>query len=199
MRDGNNSFYFNGVVQNSEKNKYTGTTKVTIKVDDPLLKDMNKCTLPPTGKLEVANKIYSYEEWQYDGGDTYTFTLTAESTASTTPPSERTAKAGADFEYQGIPYYMQQMNEWVRLFASAANEILTQPGSSDEYGKAGQILFTGNLDTILYQMIRTLIRRMNCFGVVELPQRIGISETAGTVERRLAQRLGVFLTVVIEL
>ncbi|WP_026509862.1 flagellar hook-associated protein FlgK [Butyrivibrio sp. LC3010] len=141
MRDGNNSFYFNGVVQNSEKNKYTGTTKVTIKVDDPLLKDMNKCTLPPTGKLEVANKIYSYDEWQYDGGDTYTFTLTAESTASTTPPSERTAKAGADFEYQGIPYYMQQMNEWVRKFSSRVNEIMSKGFTADSL--EGQYIFSG--------------------------------------------------------
>ena len=44
-----------------------------------------------------------------------------------------------------IPYYQEQLNEWVRLFAKAFNGILTQEGSSDVYGDPGRILFTGNL------------------------------------------------------
>ncbi|WP_026527169.1 flagellar hook-associated protein FlgK [Butyrivibrio sp. VCD2006] len=141
MRDGNNGFYFNGEVVDSIKNKNTGLTTVTIKVSNPELMDMTKCTLPQAGKIEVASKIYSYEDWQYDGGDTYTFVLTAESTRSTTPPKERTASVGGSFEYQGIPYYMQQMNEWVRRFSARVNDIMAKGYTADSI--EGRYILTG--------------------------------------------------------
>ena len=141
MREGNNSFFFNGEVMNSYKNAYTGETTVTIRVTDKDLMDMDKCTLPSAGKMTVASKVYSYNDWQYNGGDTYTFTLTAESTRSTVPPTGRIASIGADYEYQGIPYYMQQMNEWIRKFSSRVNEILSNGYTSDSL--EGQHIFTG--------------------------------------------------------
>ncbi|SEM24135.1 flagellar hook-associated protein 1 FlgK [Butyrivibrio sp. ob235] len=144
MRDGNNSFFFSGEVQNSVKDQKTGLTTVTIKVSDPDLMDMTKCTLPAAGKIEVASKIYSYEDWQYDGGDTYTFILTAESTRSTTPPKYRTATVGADFSYQGIPYYMQQMNEWIRRFSDRVNDIMSKGYTADSL--EGRYILTGTSD-----------------------------------------------------
>lgn len=147
MRDGNNSFYFNGEVIDSIKDKNTGLTSCTIKVTDSNLMDMSKCTLPQAGKIEVASKIYSYEDWQYDGGDTYTFILTAESTKSTTPPKERTATVGADFSYQGIPYYMQQMNEWVRRFSEKVNDIMVKGFTSDSLEGSYILSGTNNMDS----------------------------------------------------
>ncbi len=147
MRDGNNSFYFNGEVIDSIKDKNTGLTTCTIKVTDSNLMDMSKCTLPQAGKIEVASKIYSYEDWQYDGGDTYTFILTAESTKSTTPPKERTATVGADFSYQGIPYYMQQMNEWVRRFSEKVNDIMVKGFTSDSLEGSYILSGTNNMDS----------------------------------------------------
>ncbi len=144
MREGNNSFYFNGVVDNAIKDVKTGETTVTIKVSDSRLMDMNKCTLPTAGKIEVASKIYAYTDWKYNGGDTYTFTLTSESTRSTIPPVGRTATVGANYEYQGIPYYMQQMNEWIRKFSSRVNEIMTSGYTSDS--KDGRYILTGTSD-----------------------------------------------------
>ncbi|MCR5344086.1 MAG: flagellar hook-associated protein FlgK [Butyrivibrio sp.] len=144
MRDGNNSFFFSGEVQDSIKDQKTGLTTVTIKVSDPNLMDMTKCTLPQAGKIEVASKIYSYEDWQYDGGDTYTFILTAESTRSTTPPKYRTATVGGDFSYQGIPYYMQQMNEWVRKFSDRVNDIMVKGFTADS--QEGQYILSGTSD-----------------------------------------------------
>ncbi len=145
IREGNNSFYFNGEVLSSVKDSTTGETTVTIQVTDSDLMDMTKCTLPGAGKMTVASKIYSYSDWSYDGGDTYTFTLTAESTKSTVPPTGRTANIGADYDYQGIPYYMQQMNEWIRKFSTRVNEIMSSGYTSDSM--AGQYLLTGTSDT----------------------------------------------------
>ncbi|WP_051656764.1 flagellar hook-associated protein FlgK [Butyrivibrio sp. AE3004] len=168
MRDGNNGFYFNGEVQKSEKDQVTGLTTVTIKVYDKDLKDMTKCTLPSTGKMEVASKIYSYEDWQYDGGDTYTFTLTAESTRSTTPPSYRTASVGCNFEYQGIPYYMQQMNEWIRKFSGRVNDIMAKGFTSDSL--EGQYILSGtsNMDSnaqYSYPQLTTLSNNKNYYNI----------------------------------
>ncbi len=47
-------------------------------------------------------------------------------------------------DYQGIPYYQEQINEFVRLFAKCFNKILKQDGAVDSYGNPGQILFAGN-------------------------------------------------------
>ncbi|MCR5655963.1 MAG: flagellar hook-associated protein FlgK [Butyrivibrio sp.] len=144
MRDGNNNFYFNGDVVTSRKDPETGETTVQIKVTAPDLMDMTKCTLPHTGKMEVASKIYEFTNWEYDGGDIYTFTLTAESTKSTTPPTGRTAKVGTNFDYQGIPYYMQQVNEWIRKFSSRVNEIMSSGYTSDSLD--GSYILTGTSD-----------------------------------------------------
>ncbi len=147
MREGNNSFYFNGEVIDSVKNLNTGETTVTIRVSDTDLMDMTKCTLPGAGKMTVASKIYSYTDWQYDGGDTYTFTLTKESTRSTIPPTGRTASVGSNFEYQGIPYYMQQMNEWIRRFSGRVNEIMSAGYTSDSMDGRYILTATSDMDS----------------------------------------------------
>ncbi len=147
MREGNNGFFFQGEVMDSYKNPTTGETTVTIKVTDKNLMDMDKCTLPEAGKITVASKIYSYEGWEYDGGDTYKFTLTAESTKSTVPPTGRSAKIGDNYEYQGIPYYMQQMNEWIRKFSSRVNEIMTKGYTSDSMEGQYILTATSNMDS----------------------------------------------------
>ncbi len=147
MREGNNGFFFQGEVMDSYKNPTSGETTVTIKVTDKNLMDMDKCALPEAGKITVASKVYSYEGWEYDGGDTYTFTLTAESTKSTVPPTGRTAKIGDNYEYQGIPYYMQQMNEWIRKFSSRVNEIMTKGYTSDSMEGQYILTATSNMDS----------------------------------------------------
>jgi len=52
---------------------------------------------------------------------------------------------GSYSDYQGIPYYMTQMNEWVRSFAKAMNDIFT--GGVTTTNEDAGILFSGNLTT----------------------------------------------------
>ena len=52
---------------------------------------------------------------------------------------------GAEVKYQGVPYYMEQMNEWLREFTHKVNDILTQgvTAAGDDAG----ILFTAGYAT----------------------------------------------------
>ncbi|MCR4904009.1 MAG: hypothetical protein K6A23_14215, partial [Butyrivibrio sp.] len=144
MRDGNNGSYFNGTVETT-KRSIDGTVTMTVEVSSSDLKDMSKCNLPETGKIMVGSKYYEYTDWAYDGGSTYTFTLSSDSVASTTPAVGRTAQVGAYYSYQGIPYYMRQVNEFVRKFSAAVNNIMTSGYTADSL--EGTFLLTGDSAT----------------------------------------------------
>lgn len=146
IRDGNNDEYFNGKTKNVTSNG-DGTYKVVIEVSNKeYLNDMTKCTLPETGQLTLVNTDYKYTEWEYDGTTTpptYTFTITKE--ADQKDPSTgyydgKESSVGRGVDYQGIPYYQQQMNEWIRTFAKAMNDIETQAVDAD--GNPAEVLFT---------------------------------------------------------
>lgn len=146
MRDGNNGEYFNGTVENIYYNKET--TKVTINTTADYLADMSKCTLSDNGgKINIANQIYYYTDWSYDGDGNYTFTI--DNMKSDEPliagKQGKEVFVGAEVKYQGVPYYMEQMNEWLREFTHKVNDILTQgvTAAGDDAG----ILFTAGYAT----------------------------------------------------
>nr|MCR4997360.1 hypothetical protein [Butyrivibrio sp.] len=145
MRDGNNSHYFHGktpydgVVQNAD-----GTVTVTVKVDTSYLKDMTKCTIPEDGTIKIGAKTYKYDSWEYDGDDTYTFTID-DTTLTSIPDPGRNVSIGYSNNYQGIPYYMAQMNEWIRQFSDQVNQIMTTGYTSDSL--KGVNLLSGASDT----------------------------------------------------
>lgn len=144
VRDGNNTANFNGSVSSIGT---SGTNQtVTIAVTADYLKDLNKSTLPENGGvINVGNKLLNFDSWTFDETtNSYTFTLSNSNTTQlNTNYVGREAKVGASINYQGVPYYMQQMNEWIRSFSEAFNEVLTQTDSVDGYGNAADILFTG--------------------------------------------------------
>lgn len=144
MRDGNNGSYFNGEVVKTVKNQ-DGSVSMTVNVSSSDLKDMNKCNLPVTGSIMVGSKYYEFTDWAYDGGSAYTFTISPESVASTTPAVGKTAKVGSYYSYQGIPYYMRQMNEFVRRLSAQVNNILSTGYTSDSL--EGVYMLTGDCDT----------------------------------------------------
>ena len=167
MRDGNNGEHFNGIVENVEiitttdengnvvvKNDEGGKPlkAVTISVDDTYLLDLNKCTLPDNGgRITIANTVYYFDDWTYnynaDGTTTYTFTINETKSGVNISPSRKGYEAaiGKSIDYQGIPYYQEQMNEWVRVFSQAFNDILAD--GYDVYGGSGNKLFVGDVET----------------------------------------------------
>ncbi len=155
LRDGNNGESFSGqIVPNGVD---TANNTVTVKVDKHYLKDLNKCNLSDSGGIvKLGNKEYYYDSWTYSvtynaAGEpeyTYTFQLSNDKNLNPNPPSASvegsTASVGKSVTYQGIPYYMAQMNEWIRTFSQKFNDILTSGYAGDQKGIA---LFTANMAT----------------------------------------------------
>ena len=144
LRDGNNEEYFHGTTK-VVKDNGDGTYTVTIEVPNKdYLTDMNKCTLPDSGQLTLVNTKYKYSGFEFDGTKnppTYTFKIEPEAgQADPTIFDGKEASVGTKIDYQGIPYYQEQMNEWVRIFAKAMNDI--EKTAVDEEGNPAEVLFT---------------------------------------------------------
>ena len=161
MRDGNNGENFTGTVTGIGSASVTdpdGVTRnhdtVTIQVGKGYLQDLNKCNLSNSGGIiNVGNQEFYYDSWSYtvtydDNGEpvySYTFVLSGSDLNSRHLTNDRVGKnasVGKNISYQGIPYYMNQMNEWVRTFAQKFNDILSS--GYDSYNKQGCKMFTGN-------------------------------------------------------
>ena len=160
MRDGNNGENFTGQVT------ATGTTTtadgkthdtVTVKVTKAYLQDLNKCNLSDQGGIiDLGNQEFYYDSWEYtceydaNGNATYSYTFTLSDSEKnprgiTNDRVGKKAEIGTDLSYQGIPYYMNQMNEWIRTFSQKFNDILTSGYSGN--GDPGVKMFTGNKAT----------------------------------------------------
>ena len=144
VRDGNNEEYFHGTTKKVNDNG-DGTYTVTIEVPNKdYLTDMNKCTLPDSGQLTLVNTKYKYSGFEFDGTKnppTYTFKIEPDpGQADPTIFDGKEARVGTKVDYQGIPYYQEQMNEWVRIFAKAMNDI--EKTAVDEEGNPAEVLFT---------------------------------------------------------
>ncbi|MCM1261180.1 MAG: flagellar hook-associated protein FlgK [Butyrivibrio sp.] len=143
MRDGNNGEYFNGTVDEIYFNR--DTTRVTINTNADYLDGMSKCKLSDKGgKIDIGSQIYYYTDWSYDGDGKYTFII--DNNRSDQPliagKQGKEASVGAEVKYEGVPYYMGQMNEWLRDFSKALNDIFTEGWTEDN--KDAGILFTAN-------------------------------------------------------
>lgn len=156
MRDGNNAENFKGTIISvgdaSVDSDLHRIRKIEVSVDAAYLKDLDKCTLSDSGGIiTLGNKDYYYDTWAYeykaDGTCTYTFGIDETKSEADVPSNftGKEAEVGYSINYQGIPYYQQQLNEWCRIFSNAFNKILTDGYTSD--GEKGTILFTGNYAT----------------------------------------------------
>ena len=172
MRDGNNGENFKGkvteigtvnvpqkdadgnLILDAQGNQIEKTYKtVTVEVTAEYLKDLNKCILSDTGgKINLGNQIFYYTDWEVNynqdsGKYSYTFTIdeSVNNASLTETRRGKEATIGQSVNYQGIPYYMQQMNEWARTFAQKFNEILSD--GYDLYGNPGNILFSADHET----------------------------------------------------
>ena len=159
MRDGNNGEYFSGQVSAID----AGAQKVTITTSAPFLNGMSKCNLSDTGgTIMIDNTVYYFSDWTYSydevsGLSDYTFQLdrTLSATLITGSKNGKPAEIGSYSEYQGIPYYMQQMNEWIRDFSSLLNSRFMEGYTSDSEN-GGTLVLTGNVpsDTTQYDWDR---------------------------------------------
>ncbi len=151
IRDGNNEEYFDGTVQavTVEGSGSSAKSKVLISADHDYMQVENKSTLTNMGIITLGNKEFEFESWEYDA-DTKSYTFVVAGDASSFAPQEITldgkteteykgATVGSSVAFKGIPYYQEQMNEWVREFAKAMNDI--ELTAKDKEGNSADVLF----------------------------------------------------------
>lgn len=145
MRDGNNGEYFKGDVSNVS---YMGSlSKVTIQTTESHLQMMTKCNLSDTGGvINIGNQLFYYTGWEYNGDGEYTFIIDNKKSDQPLTASKTWTEAsiGGGVNYQGVPYYMKQMNEWVRDFAKKVNDIFKEGLTAEDPPQKADILFTAD-------------------------------------------------------
>jgi len=173
MRDGTNGESFHGTITKVGQTEDNKRDTVTIEVEENYLKDLNLTNLSDQGGIiRLGNQEFYYDSWEFtmsfNENDepvySYTFTLSdGEKNIDrlTNNFEGKDAKVGPGLSYQGIPYYMSQMNIWVRNFSEHFNDILS--GGIDGYNNPGSPLFTGNLKADHGQLVMEDTYRYDTF------------------------------------
>lgn len=128
VRDGNNSEYFHGKIgagsQDIEDVTVDGKTVTRINVYDPSITDIAKLSIAEEGIITVSNTDYTYSDFTINDDGSYTFTLEKQLNAlERSRFSGASMSIGKSVDSMGIPYYMSQMNEFLRNFAKEFNAI----------------------------------------------------------------------------
>lgn len=151
VRDGNNFNPFSGTITDMKMGTNNGST-ATIKLDNGI--DVDKLNLPMEGVITLNCKEYYYEGWEaeYDAdGNLNNFVfknLTVTSETGKREPAQlnaaidtgRQASMGQAIDCKGIPYYMTELNEFIRVLSNYMNDIITK--GVDANGDKGLDFFT---------------------------------------------------------
>ena len=151
VRDGNNTTTLKGK-GDSLTNDADGNLVLTMK--NANINDVNLLNIPAQdGELTINNFTYAYDHFdvhvEEDGSFTYQFTLKNNiSTKQATILNNAVSKGyevtiGDSVDYKGIPYYMAQLNEFVRTYAQRYNDV--HKSGYDDYGNAGIDFFNATV------------------------------------------------------
>ena len=125
IRDGNNNENMKGTVSAAD------LSSITIKIPDT---KVNELSLANKGRIMVNNKFYYYDGWTAkvgeNGVNSVTFKLAPESQMADQAEADRVKgnylTTGSSMDAMGIPYYQNQINEFLRNFTQAFNDIEKQ-------------------------------------------------------------------------
>ncbi len=137
VRDGNDA--------ENLKGKVVATGSNTLKIMNPTITEIEKMSLPNEGTVLVNSTYYNYSDFSVETDangkiTSYTFVLERPLTAE-----ERTSLGGKSLivgktvDFKGIPYYMEQMNEFLRSFTKEFNKI--EKTGVDGYGNKMNAFF----------------------------------------------------------
>ena len=122
VRDGDNLENFKG--------KVTKADSYSLTVENISIDNIKSLNLPDKdGKITVNNISYSYDSWeaQVDAqGNIKSVTFNLSKDKAIADPEKTVAEglnAGSAINARGIPYYMTQLNEFVRNFSEMFNQI----------------------------------------------------------------------------
>lgn len=179
MRDGNNSENFSATLTKYTAGSAEDNTAATITLKasqaDSACSDnswnLSKLNIPESdGKLKIYNYEFQYDSFEVsvsaDGSYEYTFTLKKPLNAGQSghldvalKRGKTTSTIGDDVGFRGIPYYMAQLNEFVRTFSANVNQI--QNTGYDLYQEKGCDLFVAAplADGTEYEMAELLYNK----------------------------------------
>lgn len=124
MRDGDNGENFRGTITAADEHSFT--------VTGTSVEDLNALNLPAKdGVIKVNDVNYKYDSWEAEvdsEGNLVSVKFNLSSDRSVAYPETAVEKgyvlsAGAGINEMGIPYYMAQINEFIRNFSQLFNEI----------------------------------------------------------------------------
>ena len=136
VRDGNNSENLKGAVSGT-----AGFNKLTLM--NTTINDINKLNISSEGTIKIGATEYKYTGFSVKIGDdgTYNYEFTLSEKLKETIGSGKIATVGEEVDYKGIPYYMSQLNEFVRVYAKNYNDI--HKSGVDLNGDQGLDFFIG--------------------------------------------------------
>ena len=159
VRDGNNGEVFKGKVTGATAcvTDATGaiTTPATLKVTgtNEIANSLFKLDIPERdGVIEIGNSRYEYDSFEVttgvdaNGNSVYEYTFTLKgaldnATATSLTNTKPSMQVGDAVDFRGIPYYMSQLNEFIRKFSYEFNKV--QVDGYDLNGDKGKELFVG--------------------------------------------------------
>lgn len=119
IRDGNNRENLQGTL--------AGLKGSTITVKDPNITTVEAMNMPDRGQITIANRTYTYSRFEMEvdkeGNCTYKFELEDKDLSTLAGKVGREVSVGRAIDARGIPYYMTQMNEFLRSFCRKFNDI----------------------------------------------------------------------------
>ena len=117
MRDGNNQQYFHGTTRASFGDE-------TITVTDTSVNKIMQLHIAETGLIQIGNREYKYNGFRVtedeDGNFVYEFALDE---GMRKDVDDVEVNIGQSIEYKGIAYYMQQLNEFARVYCKRFNDL----------------------------------------------------------------------------
>ena len=123
VRDGNSEQYFHGTGGGAK-----GSTTVT--VYDTSINSIDKLHIPESGTIVVGDKEYVYSGFKAtkaedeDGNEVFEYEFSLQSELAK-DYDETEVRIGQSISFKGINYYMQQLDEFTRVFAKKFNDIHT--------------------------------------------------------------------------
>ena len=134
MRDGNNNETFEGKAT-------AGSKTLTVTDVNDLGNSLLKLDIPASdGVITLGNATYNYKSFTatVDADGNYTYTFTLENALGRDIRDEDMHISDA-VDYRGVPYYMSQLNEFIRTFSYNFNKV--QTSGYDLNDNAGQQMF----------------------------------------------------------
>ncbi|MBR5127533.1 MAG: flagellar hook-associated protein FlgK [Roseburia sp.] len=132
VRDGNNAENFSGKITDISANTITLTDNLSIK-------KIGAMNMLDEGVITIDGADYFYDEFSFTTDEegnvvSYTFHLEEALTADQQIKlNGKKAQIGEAVDARGVPYYMAQMNEFLRSFAQQFNDIMI--GKDNLYGE----------------------------------------------------------------